>query len=163
MENSNNLYDTDYQQWAEQQKQFLQSGQLDRLDIKNLLAELGQAVKNNRRSLKSGLKILILHLLKVDYQLRVLQDPWVQDKVIHTWLPSINNPRSDITDLLADSPSLKHHLTDAIAQSYPMARAEAVEQMNKYIHSPQKRLTASSFPDTCPWTFEQLMSLDLYP
>ncbi|WBA81781.1 DUF29 family protein [Endozoicomonas sp. GU-1] len=57
MQNSkNNLYDTDYEQWAEQQKQFLQSGQLDRLDIKNLLEELGQAVKNNRRSLRGCFK-----------------------------------------------------------------------------------------------------------
>lgn len=40
--------------------------------------------------LGSHLKILLIHRLQYDYQKRILKDPWVEEKVLHIWLSSIN-------------------------------------------------------------------------
>ncbi|WP_257275717.1 MULTISPECIES: DUF29 domain-containing protein [unclassified Endozoicomonas] len=160
---SNQLFDSDYYQWVQQQKKLLENRQFDQLDLDNLIEEVGEMGKSERNSFESHLIILLLHLLKYDYQLRVLQDPWVQDKVIHTWLPSITNPRIEIKTLLRKSPYLNKIKDEALAEAYFYARKDAVQELNKYIRSEGKRLDKNSFPKECPWSFDQVMEINWLP
>lgn len=87
--------------------------------------------RSERNSFESSLIILLLHLLKYDYQLRVLKDPWVRDKVIYIWLPSKTNPRIEIKTLLRKSPHLNKIKNEILVEAYSYARKDAVQELNK--------------------------------
>lgn len=113
--------------------------------------------------LRAHLIILLLHLLKYDYQIRVLKDSWVQDKVMYTWLPSINNPRIEIEQHINKNPSLEPAVNEVLAEAYSLAKLKAIKELNKYIRSESKRLHKTSFPEQCPWTYKQITDDDWLP
>ncbi|WP_252177420.1 DUF29 domain-containing protein [Endozoicomonas sp. 4G] len=154
------LYETDYHQWLSQQREFLIQGQLDQLDVENLIEELELGIKQDFKTLKSHLMILLTHLLKWDYQEKVLQDPWVEKYVKHTWLPSINNPRAQIQELIKNNANLKHQISEALIQTYSTAKQRAIREMSKYARHENQKLNENSFPGECPWSFEQIMDDD---
>ncbi|WOG27186.1 DUF29 domain-containing protein [Endozoicomonas sp. 8E] len=158
-----NLYETDYNRWLGQQRDLLAQGQFDQLDIPNLLEVMDSEMGDNTRELGFHILILLVHLLKYDYQKRVLQDPWVEDRVIYTWLPSINNPRREIERHMKKNPSLEPMVNDILAEVYPTAKRDAIKELNKHIRIENKRLHKDSFPDQCPWTFEQMTDDDWLP
>ncbi|WP_252179100.1 DUF29 family protein [Endozoicomonas sp. 4G] len=43
----NSLYETDYHQWLSQQREHLIQGQLDQLDVENLIEELEVGIKDH--------------------------------------------------------------------------------------------------------------------
>ena len=135
-----NLYETDYFQWIQEQKKLLATRQFDQLDLDNLIEEVDSMGKREPRFLESHLTILLLHLLKYQYQTHVLQDKWIAEMVVHTWYPSMDNPRREITKLLQDSPSLKAKAPGLMHSAYQDAKLSAIKQMNKYIKQPEKML-----------------------
>ncbi|WP_422473839.1 DUF29 domain-containing protein [Endozoicomonas sp. ALB032] len=151
------LYNTDYHQWLRQQRELLIQGQLDQLDIENLIEELELGINQNLDTLESHLMILITHLLKWDYQEKVLQDPWVDECVKHTWMPSIRNPRAKIRQLIEKHSNLKPQIDRVLAKAYSIGKQDAIDEMNEYARHYHQRLNQSSFPEVCPWSFEQVM------
>ncbi|MGI2029751.1 DUF29 domain-containing protein [Endozoicomonas acroporae] len=163
MQNSkNNLYDTDYHQWAEQQKELLRTGQFERLDIDNLLEELGEVMANNRHAMLSQVLRLLTHLLKHHYQMTVLNPQRHEPHQFRSWTDSISDARDQMNLLLQLSPSLKREIPNMVGTVYPAAKNSAIRQMNKYLPKAQW-LTEASFPDTCPWLQEQLLDEDWLP
>lgn len=158
-----NLYETDFYKWIQKQKQLLINRQFDRLDLDNLIEEVEDMGKREPRSLESHLTTLLLHLLKYQYQTYVLEDKWIAEMVVHTWYPSMDNPRREIRKLFQDSPSLQPQTGELINSAYKEAKSSAIKQMNKYIKQESKKLNASSFENHCPWTFEQVMEDDWLP
>ena len=65
---SQNLYETDYYAWVNQQLELLRSGQFQKTDMPNLLDEIEDMSKKVRRELESRLEVLFMHLLKWQYQ-----------------------------------------------------------------------------------------------
>jgi len=61
------LYDSDYQLWLENTINQLRRGDFQAVDWQNLLEELADLGKNNRRALESLLTRLLEHLLKLTY------------------------------------------------------------------------------------------------
>jgi hypothetical protein len=55
---------------------------------------------------------------------------------------------------MADNPSLKARLPEAIEAAFRYARREAANETG---------LDDTSFPPECPWTFEQIMAADFWP
>jgi hypothetical protein len=99
-----------------------------------------------RRELISRLRVLLMHLLKWQYQ---------PNYPIKThWQTTINNQRDDISLLLEDSPSLSPKIPEALAKAYPMAVREAAQESG---------LSLKVFPTECPWTFEQAMAAGFFP
>jgi hypothetical protein len=158
-----NLYESDFYQWVQKQKKLLASRQFDQLDLENLIEEVEDMGKREPRSLESHLTTLLLHLLKYQYQTKVLEDKWIAEMVVHTWYPSMDNPRREIRKLLQDSPSLKSRASEVVVASYKDAKASAIKQMNQYIKQEDRKLTDRSFPEACPWTFDQVMEEDWLP
>ena len=110
------LYDTDYCLWLEQNIGFLQSRQFGALDLINLIEELSDLGKRDRRKLKNLLRQLLQHLLKLRY--------WqaeYENNQAH-WRAEITNFRSQIRDELMDSPSLRPYLMDTFTECYTDAR-----------------------------------------
>ena len=58
------LYEEDYLAWTQQQIGLLQTGNLEELDLKNLVEELKAMGHSDHRELESRLIILIARLLK---------------------------------------------------------------------------------------------------
>ena len=67
---------------------------------------------------------------------------------------SIANVRDDLTDHLADNPSLKAQVPEAVASAYRRAKREAAAETD---------LPVSIFPPDCPWPFDRLMDEGFWP
>jgi hypothetical protein len=71
-----------------------------------------------------------------------------------SWEVTIRNQRRALARHLADNPSLKSKVTEAVSDAYGDARGEAYAETG---------LPEETFPATCPWTFDELMAEDFWP
>ena len=62
------LYETDFVRWVETVVAQLQAQDYASVDWGNLIEELGEMSRRERKSLKSNLVVILLHLLKWQYQ-----------------------------------------------------------------------------------------------
>jgi len=104
------LYEQDFVAWCEATVARLKAGQLDAIDIENLIEEIESLGKRDRRELRSRLRILLAHLLKRLY----IDLPENFDG----WELTIIEQRKQIQALLKDSPSLKPYLAEILSEVY---------------------------------------------
>jgi Domain of unknown function DUF29 len=152
---SNTLYDSDLQLWIEQTIQQLQNHEFDSLDIEHLIEELVDLGKSEKNTLRSNLKILLAHLLK----LKIQHD--VPDSMKGSWYSSVVEHRQRVLDNLADTPSLKSFLVEAVEKAYPDARKLAIKEgkLAKFgVRVPEE----SDYPITFPFAIEQVLDEDFY-
>jgi hypothetical protein len=100
-DNLQTLYEHDFQHWIEQTICYLEAGQFDRLDTQNLIEELIDFGRWERRALTSNLKILIAHLLNLRIQHNV------PEQMKGSWYDSMVEHRQRVWDSLQNIPSLK--------------------------------------------------------
>ncbi len=141
------LHDQDFYAWTQQQAQFLKAKKFDLLDIQSLVEELETMGASEKRTLMSRLEVLLMHLLKWQYQ------PTLQSR---SWLLTIEEQRERIADHLADNPSLKN--PDSLQAALDKAYQYAVRSAEK-----ETGLARSVFPNRCPYRLEQLMDMGFYP
>lgn len=65
---SNTLYDQDFYAWANQQAALLRAGRLSEADIENIAEEIESMGRGEKRELVNRLTVLLLHLLKWQFQ-----------------------------------------------------------------------------------------------
>ncbi|WP_414549352.1 DUF29 domain-containing protein [Anabaena sp. CCY 0017] len=152
---SDTLYDRDLQLWIEQTIQQLQNHQFGSLDIEHLIEELVDLGKSERNTLRSNLKILLAHLLK----LKIQHD--VPDLMQASWYSSVVEHRQRVLDNLADTPSLKSFLVEAVEKAYPDARKLAIKE-GKFAKFGIRIPEESEYPITCPFAIEQILDEDFY-
>ena len=63
-----NLYECDFNLWVEATAQLLRDGRLTELDVVNLLEEVESMGNSDKQALESNLVVILLHLLKWQYQ-----------------------------------------------------------------------------------------------
>jgi hypothetical protein len=80
--------------------------------VENLIKEIESIGKSQRHALKSFLKRLLEHLLKLAYPESERQNNY------RHWCEEIYNFRDEIQDLLDDSPSLKPYLQEIFNDCY---------------------------------------------
>jgi len=95
--------------------------------------------KSQKRALESRLTVLIMHLLKWDFQ---------PEYRSNSWKSTIVTQRKEIKRLLRLNPGLKAALHDLIPEMF----RDAVE-----IAAAETGLPESTFPETCSYTIEQIM------
>ena len=139
------LYDRDFYAWANEQAALLRERRFDAADLANIIEEIETLGRSEMRELVSRLRLLLLHLLKWQYQPN-FQGP--------SWRTSIVIQRHGISEHLTESPSLKSRLAEAISRAYHLARGEAAMETG---------LADKTFPPICPWSFEQMMAEDFWP
>lgn len=139
-------YHRDFYAWLQEQAALLKAGRLHELDVDHLLEEIESMGASERRELLSRLQVLMLHLLKYQYQ---------PDRRSKGWLLTITHQRTAVERLLEQSPSLRRLLTAEIIQSiYEKAIREAIIEtdLDRYV-----------FPVDCSYSLEQLFDEDYLP
>ncbi len=131
-------YDKDLALWYQRQADLLRAGRFDEIDLGNLIEELEVSVRNLRRELSSRLEVLIMHLLKCQFQ---------HDRISRGWLGTLGEQRSEIDKLLADNPSLAPGVMQVATKVYPRAARRAATDTG---------LAQSSFPPVNPYSQAQL-------
>ena len=136
-----NIYETDYGIWLAEQISSLRNHNWQNLDIDNLIEELEQLNRSNKRELNSYTVVILAHLLKWQFQ---------PEKRTGSWKASIKNGRHRIEDLFSDQPSLKPYMEQLLIKSYEEARDWAQEEtgLNNFpISCPVEILNLSFLPD----------------
>jgi hypothetical protein len=134
------LYETDYLQWIETIVEKLRTQNYANIDWENLIEEIEDMGRSERRSIESNLIVVILHLLKWQYQPECRSGSWESSIIEH---------RRRIKKALKESPSLKPYLAHILAESY----GEAVKQAKA-----ETRLPLETFPPQCP--YELILVID---
>ena len=110
------LYERDFYRWVEEQTRVLRQGALDHLDVANLVEELEDLGIGAKKAVKSNLVVVLLHLLKHQFQPR---------RRSRSWRASIVEHRQRLRDDLRTSPSLRGYARDVFVDAYADARARA--------------------------------------
>ena len=139
-------YDIDFHAWAMRNAELLRQGRLNDLDTEHIAEELESMGASERRELLSRLQVLLLHLLKHQFQ------PERRGK---SWLLTINHQRTAIERLLEQSPSLARLLDDqTVSIVYRKAVRDAIIEtdLDRYL-----------FPADCPYAIAQILDEDWLP
>jgi hypothetical protein len=140
-----NLYECDFNLWVEATAQLLREGRLTDLDAVNLLEEVESMGNSDKLALSSDLVVVLLHLLKWQYQ---------PNKRTRSWEKSIAEHRRRIDERFEASPSLKRYYLQVFDKCYQNARKQA---------KIETKLPLTDFPDICPFTSEQVLDEDFLP
>jgi hypothetical protein len=140
-------YESDIVAWANQQAWLIRNKKFDLLDLEHLAEEIEDVSKSEQRELANRMAVLLLHLLKWQYQ------PERQGK---NWQLTIKTQRERIKRCLRKMPSLKSCLNDEEwwADAWDDARFETEKETS---------LAFDTFPESCPWTAEHVLADDWFP
>lgn len=139
------LYEKDFYAWTQQQVALLKARKMNELDSEHLIEEMESMGASERHQLQNRLKVLLAHLLKWEYQ------PSLRSR---SWNATIEEQRLSLHHLLEDSPSLKSLFSERLERAYPQGVLLAVKETY---------LDKTIFPPVCPYTVDQVLSLDFYP
>jgi predicted transcriptional regulator len=142
------LYDTDYNLWVLETGKKLENKDLDSLDWENLIEEVLDLSRRDKKKLKSLLRHLWEHLLKIKY--------W-QSEIERNkghWQGEIINFQKQIKDELQDSPSLKRYLSEIYEECY---------QDGREIASKRSQLPLNTFPEKPIAPLEQILDENWLP
>ncbi|NVD72540.1 DUF29 domain-containing protein [Duganella sp. BJB1802] len=138
-------YDEDLALWMDAQIQLLLEHRFAELDVDNLVAELDGMKKQYEHELDSRLTVLIMHLLKCQYQ---------KDYPQNKWRSTLIEQRYRLSRLLKTSPSTRKLVPKYATECYPIARRRAAEETG---------LGEDVFPHSLPYSIEQLMDQAFMP
>lgn len=139
------LYDLDFYHWTQTMAAALRQGRWQELDPDNLAEEIESLGRSDKRALKHRLEVLLMHLLKWQYQ---------PENRSNSWRATIVEQRLRILDLLDDSPRLKPYLEAEFANGYTNACKLAVAETD---------LDATAFPVQCPFTLKTVLTDGFLP
>ncbi|ACA98969.1 protein of unknown function DUF29 [Picosynechococcus sp. OG1] len=139
------LYDQDFNLWLAETVRFLKEGKLLEVDYGNLIEELETMGQSEKNALKSNLKILLMHLLKYQFQ---------PEKRTNSWRYTITEHRQRILDSLEISPSLKGFFEQEFERCYQNARRLAADETG---------ISIGNFPKISPFTISESLDLDYLP
>ncbi|MEN9519196.1 MAG: hypothetical protein RLZZ381_1784 [Cyanobacteriota bacterium] len=134
------LYENDFYGWVQTTIKQLQKRDLTNLDWDNLIEEIESLGKQERRELVNRLIVLLMHLLKWEFQ---------PEKRSRSWLATIKIQRIEIAKHLKSNPSLKPYLNNAIIDAYEVGILEAVKETG---------LSSQTFPPSCLYSWSEIIS-----
>ncbi|OCR00217.1 hypothetical protein BCD67_21330 [Oscillatoriales cyanobacterium USR001] len=134
-----NLYEQDFYLWIQATAQHLKEGNFNQIDIPNLVEEIESMGRSEKRELKNRLIVLLMHLIKWEYQ---------PEKRSQSWRSTIAEQRICIEGLLEDSPSLQPLISEVFDDCYQKARQKAAEETG---------IKLNFFPQESPFTIEEAM------
>ena len=120
------LYDRDFVLWTEAQAAALRRAGNSNLplDWQNLAEEIESLGKSDRRELRSQIRRILHHLLKLKFS--PAEEPRAG------WRATITEARNEIDGLLEDSPSLRREIDDLIGKQLPAAVRLAAADLSLY-------------------------------
>ena len=106
------LYESDFNLWIETTKQAISAKDFENMDWENLLEEIDDMGKSQKRSLESYLELLIAHILKLQY--------WHSQRKRNYkhWKVEVVNFRNRINRLLKRNPSFKKYMEEVYPEIF---------------------------------------------
>ena len=133
-------YNDDFACWIEHQAAALRDGRFDELDIAELVDEVEGLGRSEFDKLSSALEIVLLHMLKWDYQ---------PERRGESWRRSIREHRRRLAKQLKTNPSHKARLDEVLEDAYPLARVVTERETGVFL-----RL----LPERCPYSWDEIMT-----
>jgi len=140
-----NLYDKDFYAWTQETLQALRAKDTKRLDFEHLAEEIEDMGAKEKSALGSRLRVLLMHLLKWEYQ------PSHRSK---SWEITIDQQRDHLKDLLDFNPSLKPKVSGFLALAYTRAKRDFHKETG---------IVQTTLPENCPYTLADILSTEYYP
>ena len=138
------LHEQDFYLWTKQTAELLEAGLWQEVDLTNLIAEIKNMGSNDKHALKSNLRILLIHLLKWQFQ---------PDQRSGSWKGSIRNGRNRIQRLFKNQPSLKTYVDEVLSEAYDEAMIQSEEEMGQQI----------LLKDACIYSSKEILDFDFLP
>lgn len=138
-------YEADYYGWTMDQAAAVRAGRFDLVDRENLAEEIEDLGKKERREVESRLVLVLLHLLKWQFQ---------PEKRKGGWEASIRVQRNDLNEVLAENPSLKDYPEERLTTAYAKARLAAERETG---------IAYEAFPEACPYSVAQVLEESFFP
>ena len=137
--NLQSLYEIDENLWLEETIALLKEKRFQDLDLNNLIEELEALGRRDKNAVASLLEQIIRHLLLLHY--------WTEEYEMNGnhWQTEIIGFRNQIERLLTNN--LQNYLNSELEKIYSSAL--------KYVK--QKTRFKIDFPESCPYTLEQLL------
>lgn len=139
------LYETDFYAWTQHQAALLRAEEFEQIDWNNLIEEIESLGRSEKHEVESRLIVIIMHLLKLQHQ---------PARRTRSWNVTISTQRVDLERLLADNPSLRARLPEAVNQIYTAAVKKAAAETG---------LDKRTFPAQCPWSADQIVDEEFWP
>ncbi|MEB3310574.1 MAG: DUF29 domain-containing protein [Snowella sp.] len=141
------LYEEDYVEWIDVTLTQLQNRDLQNLDWEHLIEEVEALGREQRHKVESYSLKLLIHLLLYQY--------WQTEKNWSGkgWEQEIDNFRLEL-EILLESKVLYNYLLTVLDKNYQKARKNVIRK---------SQLPTELFPQTCPYTIEQLLDADWLP
>jgi hypothetical protein len=155
MSTSDTLYEEDFVRWSEDQARALRdaarSGTNLPVDWDNVAEEVESLGRSQRSELRSRIRNIIEHLLKLEHS------PAINPR--RGWIDTIRRERADLELLLEGSPSLKGELGTAVADQSRRAAALAASSLEASGETAPAFLPAGT---DAPYSVEQVAG-DWFP
>jgi hypothetical protein len=128
-------YEADVVAWADEQARLLRAGRFDLLDVEHIAGEIEDVGKSEQRELAARMALLLVHLLKWQYQ---------PERRGASWESTIREQRRALVRRLHKTPSLQICLTDPDwwDDAWLDARTDATKETG---------IGFDTFPQACPW------------
>lgn len=131
-------YASDYSAWLQHQIDLMRAGRWAEIDSKHLIDEVQDLGKSEFNGFVSAIEVVLVHMLKWDYQ---------PERRSRSWIASIVEHRRRASQALKDNPSFKSRRADAMMRAYDVATARAAKEAD---------LPIETFPTINPYHWEAI-------
>ena len=141
----NPKYEEDVYGWATHTAELLRSNKMDEVDFDSIIEEIESLGRSEKGQLINRLSLILSHLLKWQYQ---------PARKTRSWDLTIKENRRRFKNILKDNPSLKSKLDEILDDAYYYAKLEAGKETS---------IDEGTFPEVCPYSFEEITNDEFYP
>ena len=141
------LYEEDFPLWAERQAALLRAGRFSELDLDNLIEEVEDLSRRERKSVESDVETIVEHFLKLALS--------PSDRPRRGWLVTVDKQRPKLARELTTT--LRSHLQAELPVLYDGLRRPVARQLEK------DGVRLEALPAVCPYTLDQVLDPDWYP
>jgi Domain of unknown function DUF29 len=136
------LYGKDFYAWSKEQAKLLRTGRFGDLDLDHLIEEVEDLGESLKRSVRSRIRNIIEHLLKLEHS--PAQEPR------GGWYDTVLTQRDDLRDSL--TATLRRQAEGELPELYAQARKRTETSLRKH----GEGTAADGLPQTCPYSLDQI-------
>jgi hypothetical protein len=137
-------YDADFFRWTQDTAELIRLGRFDELDLEHVAEEIQDMGNRDKREVYSRLKVLLVHLLKWEFQ---------PERQGSSWQATILEQRFQVSLVIKNSPSLDRFAAHELRSAYANAVKAAVLETG----------LSARFPKSCPYTVDEILDDSFLP
>jgi uncharacterized protein DUF29 len=144
-------YEDDFYAWTQHQAEVLRNMPVsdNRFDREHVAEEIGDLGKSERDAVRSQIRRIIEHLLKLAHS--------PAQTARFDWMHSVSDARAELEDKM--SPTLRRDAEAALQNLYFGARRNAALALRNY----GEEEATLGFPENCPYSLDEICRQDWYP